>query len=53
MELRFAKWGVSTLLVHSADGRANTRQNGKQGENKDLAAANESAMAESAKTEST
>jgi F-type H+-transporting ATPase subunit epsilon len=52
MELRFAKWSVSGFVVMSEWSKKESwltgqlTQNGKQGENKNLADANAAAMAE-------
>ncbi len=49
MDLKFAKWEVSGYQSVIKDGALiRLPQNGKQGENKNLATANASAMAESA-----
>lgn len=54
MELRFAKWSVchdpgsQPLSPRSTPANCTSRQNGKQGEVKDLGAANTAGMAESA-----
>jgi F-type H+-transporting ATPase subunit epsilon len=49
MDLRFAKWEVSTVCTNASYQRLTLHsQNGKQGENKSLASENASAMAQSA-----
>ena len=52
MELRFAKWEVSAQISFAVDGRNVDlmcgEQNGKQGEIKNLASANQAAMEQQA-----